>query len=44
MTITNIDDDKMDEIENSEETWLVEYGAEWCGPCQKLAPRLNRRR
>lgn len=34
----DIDPDKMEEIQNSDETWIIDFWAEWCNPCQNYMP------
>lgn len=34
----HLDPERLEEIQNSDETWVLDFWADWCQPCKKLAP------
>ncbi|MFQ3308199.1 MAG: thioredoxin 1 [Candidatus Nanohaloarchaea archaeon] len=33
--------DELDEVFESDETWIIDFWADWCQPCKVLAPRVE---
>ncbi len=36
-----LDSESIKQVKDSEETWVIDFWAEWCGPCKKLSPIFN---
>ena len=41
MLLKEITDNNHDELIKSTKVVLLKFGAEWCGPCQMIAPELK---
>lgn len=41
MSVLKLNKSNFDEVKNSEKKVLIDFYADWCGPCKMLAPELE---
>ena len=42
MSVIKINQNNLDQIRNSEKPLLLDFYAEWCGPCRMLSPVIDK--
>lgn len=41
MSVLKVNKDNFNEVKNSEKTVLLDFYADWCGPCQMVSPIVD---
>ena len=41
MAVINVTKENFDEVKNSEKTVLLDFYADWCGPCKMVSPMVD---